>query len=573
MVNTSSTDIPARVTLRQLPLSARWVLSVFLIAVGLGYVSAMVQLHMQHSSKEGEVLPTIADVVEVFAGLKKIDPNAPAVGPPESKLERLVTGPVEGAAWNGSGSMAAAFFHKDGANYRKESPTHPGMKAEREGEQSAVREWIRLTDSASRSDAYRTDRMPIPDSLRGHPLTTEYQTDDKSAVKIRTLITDRCARCHAKGAEQEKYPLETYEQLLGYMAIPKDRPAPPAGYTWSDRQVGIEKLTQSTHAHLLSFAMLFTLTGLTFAFTSYPGIVRGIVSPVVLVAQVADVTCWWLARMPDYGHYFAEAIVFTGGIVGVGLMLQIVFGLLNMYGLKGKVVVVLLFLLGGAVASYIGTAVVKPELDAERAATAQRKPPADAPKVDPPIEKPKDNAPNEAPKANKPAESPKTPGSPPPQPRVALLEKLIMGPRTTSETVKFDGKGTMAPAFFEKDSGFRKEIKARPAAEVEAEREGERAALVAWIRLAPAARKQAFDADALPLPSGLKGKPVTPDYLTDDKASIKVQLLLTDRCAKCHCEGGEQEKYPLETYDQIAKYLDGTATAAAHPTAIPPARD
>ena len=66
-----------RFTLRQLPLPAKVVVTVFLFAVGLGYVSAMVQLHDKHSSKEGEPLPTPADVVEVFAGLKKPDPNAP----------------------------------------------------------------------------------------------------------------------------------------------------------------------------------------------------------------------------------------------------------------------------------------------------------------------------------------------------------------------------------------------------------------------------------------------------------------------------------------------------------------
>ena len=41
---------PERLTLRALPLAARLVLAVFLIAVGLGYGSALVQLHFQHAS-------------------------------------------------------------------------------------------------------------------------------------------------------------------------------------------------------------------------------------------------------------------------------------------------------------------------------------------------------------------------------------------------------------------------------------------------------------------------------------------------------------------------------------------
>src|SRR5262249_58447382 len=94
-------------------------------------------------------------------------------------------------------------------------------------------------------------------------------------------------------------------------------------------------------------ALLWAATGLIFAFTSYPGIVRGTLAPLVLVAQVADVACWWLARLdPPAGAYFAIAILGTGAVVGVGLALQIVLRLCNMYGPHGKAGVVLLFLAG-----------------------------------------------------------------------------------------------------------------------------------------------------------------------------------------------------------------------------------
>ena len=42
------------------------------------------------------------------------------------------------------------------------------------------------------------------------------------------------------------------------------------------------------------------------------------------------------------GEHFAEAILYTGGVVGVGLAIQIVLGLFNMYSLKGKLVLLLL---------------------------------------------------------------------------------------------------------------------------------------------------------------------------------------------------------------------------------------
>ena len=69
---------------------------------------------------------------------KKVDPNAPPEKP-ASKLEKLIMGPIEGASWNGSGSMAAAFFHKDGDTYRDANPDEKAkFDPERNGERAAL---------------------------------------------------------------------------------------------------------------------------------------------------------------------------------------------------------------------------------------------------------------------------------------------------------------------------------------------------------------------------------------------------------------------------------------------------
>src|SRR5438128_5325415 len=107
-----------RFILRLLPMPAKLVLAVFLLAVGLGYFSALVQLHLQHSSRSGEPLPNAGDVVEVFAGVRKYDPATATV--PVCKLEMLALGPLENAPWNGTGSMGAAFFQRDGGDYTNE---------------------------------------------------------------------------------------------------------------------------------------------------------------------------------------------------------------------------------------------------------------------------------------------------------------------------------------------------------------------------------------------------------------------------------------------------------------------
>jgi hypothetical protein len=310
---------PQRFTLRDLSLPARLVLSAFLISVGVGYLSAMVQLHFQQSGRNGVHLPTKENVIETFHGKKDLT----------SRLVQLVTAP-ESLKFDGNGTMAPAFFKTDGGKFRQAIKTRPEaeVRAEREGERAAILAWIK---DGVRKEYYMEDGFPLPADLKDGPLTEKYSNAGKA--KVRSIFTDRCVRCHhptdGEGAAMN-FPLDNYDAIAKYAKVGR-------GF------MSIEKLTQSTHAHLLSFAVLYCLTGLIFAFTSYPALIRGVVGPLVLVAQVADVSCWWLARIEGpLGEQFAVAIMYTGGVVGAGLAIQIVFGLFNMYGLKGKIVLLLL---------------------------------------------------------------------------------------------------------------------------------------------------------------------------------------------------------------------------------------
>lgn len=505
------TEAPFRLTLRQLPLPAKLVLSCFLIAVGLGYFSAMVQLHLQHSSRQGGALPSVDDVVERFAGLKKADGQ-----PGQSAIECLIAGDRDGDLT--SKNMAPAFFAKSN-RYETECAERgkPVVDAEREGERQATLAWVRA-DAAAKKAAYEADAFPLPADLKGRPVTTKFRDGD--AVRIQSLVKARCVRCHKAGGDQNP-ELDTFAKLEP-LTTPPLREVLPGGWERSGKQMSVEKLTQSTHAHLLSFAVLFTLTGLTFAFTSYPVAVRCVLAPVVLLAQVTDVACWWLARIDGVGPFFAMAIVATGSAVAAGLIAQIVGSLFNMYDRPGKLVVAAILIAGLAGLGVLFARVLNPALAAEAVAVAK----PDEPKavaVVPPAGRP-----------------------------VSQLERLVAGPR---KGAKWDGgpQGSMAAAFFEKSEGFKAELKERP--EVEQEREGEQQAVAAWLRLDDAARRKAYEADALPLPADWNGRPITADYLTADKAGVKVKSLLADRCVRCHGKDGDQSDYPLENYEQLLKYL------------------
>lgn len=554
-------------SLRDLPLPVKVVASVFLMAVGLGYTSAMVQLHMQ-DSKSGKPMPTVADVVLKYTGKKWFETDPPR---PVSKLERLVMGSTEAnAVFNGSGSMGPAFFSKDQCdglkNYRRQVAATPDKKAEidaqREGERQVVKAWLNAPD-AERRETYEADSFVPPEGAAPKAIEADWKAG--AGFKVKSILEARCVTCHSKAGTVDKYPLETYEQLEKYMGMPTVATVPPGGgWVRIDEPLSMDKLTQTTHIHLLSFAMLFSLTGVIFAFSNYPTSVRLVLGPWVTVAVVADVSLWWLARLCDqWGPYFAMGIIGTGGLAGLGLGAQITLSLFSMYGRKGKAVMALLFLLGGAIGGLVAVNKVKPALDAKQ--SQADKPPA----VN--LAPPKDTTP--------PKVDDKKGGATvtaPPSRMELLLAWPVKGPDgklKKLDDVPFTGddEGAMARAFFDKEKVYKNRLNddAVPQAErdkLHADRDGERAALVAWIRAADPARKAAYDADGFVLPPEIGGKPVTREYVKDGKVLVKT--IIADRCVRCHAPGAKQQDFPLTTYDELKKYIDPPGAAA--PAPVPP---
>jgi hypothetical protein len=333
-----------RIVLRDLPLAARLTLALFLISTGVGYLSALVQVHFQHATP-GNALPTGDDAERIFHGPR---------GKPVSPLERLLTADEHGS-FNGGGSMAAAFTTKS-ADWKKQVRAHAkkrgagadesdlasaeaDLRRNRDGERLALLAWI---DAGAGKADYEQDAFALPESLKDQPITGDYVTAGPGSArvaKVKSILTDRCVRCHTanepEDAKAGEYPLETYDQLK------------PRLTATASSAMSLPKLAQTTHVHLLGFSMLYGLTGLILAFGSYPATLRVLVCPLPLLAQFADIAFWWLARLPEpRGPEFAHLIAVTQGVVAVGLMLHIVLGLFDLFGARGKLVLVLLF--GGA---------------------------------------------------------------------------------------------------------------------------------------------------------------------------------------------------------------------------------
>ena len=358
-----------RLTLRDLPLPAKLVLTVFLMSVGLGYLSAMIQLHLKHAGK-GNPLPTVEDVVPRFSG-KPWPLNAPPENPPPK---------VEAPKGNPLGKFAEGIPIKTLITNRCGK-----CHGDEGGEDPHLDSYEKLAKFFE----------PKPGAGKIHKLVTappdaafDKDSSMRQAFTAKSMIGDedwKKAFPILPPDKQQELLLEREAERLMLVAwleagAPKDvydkdffkaeKPPAPVVETRESRakkrQMSVDSLTQSTHAHLLSFAMLWALTGFIFAFTSYRPWVRIALAPAVLIAQVADVLCWWLARLPDVGPYFAVAILGTGAIVGVGLTLQILLSMFNMYGYKGKMALAFICLFGAGGLGLAFIKVIEPELAAER---------------------------------------------------------------------------------------------------------------------------------------------------------------------------------------------------------------
>ena len=387
-MSTPTTPAPARYTLRDLPLPAKLVVTTFLISVGMGYLWAMAQIHFKHASA-GEPMPTQSDLVTRFSGVpwplvpkpeeeKKDDALAKAdaigVKVPAVKIKTLIDNRCAWCHGDGGEKEDKPFKNHDQiAAYFEPKPKFP------KGQFHAV-----VTGTRKSWNAENMVKAFFEKSLEWDELKPDQRKKSEPSREAERLAVVAWAEAGGPKAQYEAdaFPLpagfndkdlpqelKTVAAPLAPAAVGAPKPPPDPWKEAKGKQLSVSALTQSTHAHLLTFSILWALTGLTFAFTRYPYFIRTVLAPIVLIAQVVDVWCWWLARLqPPAGPYFALAIMGTGTVVGVGLVLQIVLSLWDLYGRKGRLVLILLFV---AFITGFGLAfdkVINPQLQAERQA-------------------------------------------------------------------------------------------------------------------------------------------------------------------------------------------------------------
>jgi hypothetical protein len=230
-------------------------------------------------------------------------------------------------------------------------PTLDDIYAQREGERRAVVSWI---EKGAKEQDYERDRHELTGDLEKHPVTEDFVVEEggKRYARVQAIFQARCVRCHRAdaGGPAAQYPLDSFERIKAY--------------THPERSgaMSLPKLAQTTHVHLLGFSMLFAITGLIFTFTSYPLALRLIFGPFTLLAQIADISCWWLGRADPN---LARLIAVTGGLVAMGLIIQVVGSLFNMFGRTGKLVVTGVLIAGAILVAVLYFTVISHQLKQE----------------------------------------------------------------------------------------------------------------------------------------------------------------------------------------------------------------
>jgi len=148
-------------------------------------------------------------------------------------------------------------------------------------------------------------------------------------------------------------------------------------------------------------------------------------------------------------------------------------------------------------------------------------------------------------------------GGPPPVSRVQRLLESAEGPLSRG--------GTMRPAFTDQSLGWdalTQSLSAEQKAELLVDREGERLAVLDWLR--SGAPREPYEGDRYHLSAVAGVHRMTADYLfqrSDNEvatAAIRLRTLLHDRCVTCHGENGRHDIarfIELDTYDRLLPHL------------------
>jgi len=266
MTNTPTTSRFTGI-LPTLPTGARIMLTAFLAIIGSGYLVAVANIYSRHQLADGKEGVSLDDLRAVYSG------TTVAVDARElpSRMLTMIRGEMR------------QYFSSD-ASF------------------SVLETWLKEGGSEA-------------------GLT---KGEGKAAPK-RVLLVD-CMRCHAQSTEtriSKEAPFGPDEFTIDYGLISRFVSASKAespGKVRVPPQYTIPRLVLVSHQHMLAIPMFTLIVGLLFMTTRLPPTLRGVMTPIPMIAVLFDLSGWWLARVADP---FVLVIAGAGGLFALSFGFQI----------------------------------------------------------------------------------------------------------------------------------------------------------------------------------------------------------------------------------------------------------
>jgi len=272
--------------LRELPVAARVLLTLFLALIGGGYLCALGNLYHRHSLADDRPGLTFNDLLANFHGI-----------------------PSDFAASSGGAATANSRMAQMVA------PGAPMRKHLNEGGLPAVRSLTDWLGRGAPKDGFTAADRPEP--------------GDPSPAKI---LQRHCLRCHnAEDGEKKDAPYGPdlfdvdYDLVCRYAAPGTAAPPEGAKGTAGDGTVTIGPQSLShlflvSHIHMLAMPVFTLILGLLVLMTGLPVRIRTPLALLPMAAMVCDFSCWWLSRAAEPATYVIAA---AGAGYGICLAAQI----------------------------------------------------------------------------------------------------------------------------------------------------------------------------------------------------------------------------------------------------------
>ncbi len=283
-----------RLRVAALPVSAKIIVTTFLVIIGAGYMHALGNLYYRHHLADGKPDLSLDDLRITFQGMKQ--------------------------AIKDSG-------HSQGTKSRMLRMVEPGGKMRKhldKGGDASVRALVGWLSNGATEAAFSTGGVP--------------QAGDPSP---RAVLERQCLRCHnAEDGERKKSPFgkDSFDAefaMVNKYTVPgtdalgtRATSEPSAEETEFIPPQSVDHLFLITHVHMLSIPVFALIVAMLFYCTGLSPRLRGVLAPIPMITLLVDFSSWWIARVLGPAVYMIAA---AGAVFGVTFCLQILTILLSMW--------------------------------------------------------------------------------------------------------------------------------------------------------------------------------------------------------------------------------------------------